>query len=70
MRTTISALAITGLESGITASVGVAVIPDDAGVSVTLFHAADRAFYAARNNGRDRIEVASGSVVPSAPALA
>ncbi len=68
--TTIAALAITGLESGITASIGVAVVPEDAGDSVTLFRAADRALYAAKNNGRNRIEVASGSADPSAPALA
>ncbi len=61
VRTTIAAIAIPGLESGITASGGVAVFPDDAGDSVTLFRAADRALYAAKNNGRNRIEVASGT---------
>ena len=64
VRTTIAAIAIPGLESGITASVGVAVVPDDAGDSVTLFRAADRALYAAKNNGRNRIEVASATAEP------
>jgi diguanylate cyclase (GGDEF)-like protein len=40
----------------VTASVGVAVLPDDAGDAVTLFRAADRALYSAKSNGRDRVE--------------
>jgi diguanylate cyclase (GGDEF)-like protein len=40
----------------ITASVGVAVLPDDAGDAVTLFRSADRALYLAKSNGRDRVE--------------
>jgi diguanylate cyclase (GGDEF)-like protein len=40
----------------ITASIGVAVIPDDAGDAPTLIRSADRALYSAKKNGRDRIE--------------
>ena len=40
----------------ITASVGVAVLPDDAGDAATLFRSADQALYLAKSNGRDRVE--------------
>jgi diguanylate cyclase (GGDEF)-like protein len=40
----------------ITASIGVAVLPDDAGDATTLVRSADRALYSAKKNGRDRVE--------------
>jgi diguanylate cyclase (GGDEF)-like protein len=40
----------------ITASIGVAVLPDDAGDAPTLIRSADRALYSAKKNGRDRVE--------------
>jgi diguanylate cyclase (GGDEF)-like protein len=40
----------------ITASIGVAVMPDDAGDAPTLIRSADRALYSAKKNGRDRVE--------------
>jgi diguanylate cyclase (GGDEF)-like protein len=49
----------------ITASIGIAVLPDDAGDAETLERAADRALYTAKNNGRDRIETAETSRPPS-----
>jgi diguanylate cyclase (GGDEF)-like protein len=51
----------------VTASVGVAVLPDDAGDSVALFRAADRALYAAKRNGRNRVESASAAIGPREP---
>jgi diguanylate cyclase (GGDEF)-like protein len=70
VRSTIAAISIPGIDAHITASVGVAVVPDDAGDSVTLFRAADRALYAAKNNGRNRIEVASGGTEAAVPVVA
>ncbi len=46
----------------ITASIGLAVLPDDAGEAVALVRAADRALYAAKRNGRDRVEVVVGEL--------
>ena len=51
----------------ITASLGVAVLPDDAGDSATLLRQADRGLYAAKANGRNRVEIADASgVMPTA----
>jgi diguanylate cyclase (GGDEF)-like protein len=59
VRAAIAAIRIPGVEQTITASAGVAVLPDDGGDSVTLFRAADRALYAAKHAGRDRVHVAA-----------
>lgn len=59
VRTAIAAIKITGVEQTITVSAGVAVLPDDGGDSVTLFRAADRALYAAKRAGRNRVHVAA-----------
>jgi diguanylate cyclase (GGDEF)-like protein len=56
VRHAIAAITLPGIDRPITASVGVAVLPDDAGDSVTLFRSADRALYAAKQNGRNRVE--------------
>jgi diguanylate cyclase (GGDEF)-like protein len=40
----------------VTASIGVAVLPDDAGDAPTLIRSADRALYTAKKNGRNRVE--------------
>ena len=42
----------------VTASAGVAVIPSDAKTAVELFAVADRALYAAKEGGRDRVVAA------------
>ena len=65
-------LAIAGIrqpnsDQTVTASVGVAILPDDAGDSVALFRAADRALYAAKRNGRNRVEAATAAIGPRAP---
>ena len=62
-------LAIAGIrhpnsDQTVTASVGVAIMPDDAGDSVALFRAADRALYAAKRNGRNRVESATSATGP------
>jgi diguanylate cyclase (GGDEF)-like protein len=53
-------------ESPISASIGVAVLPDHAHDRTSLEQAADRAVYTAKHNGRNRIETATdttGSVL-------
>jgi diguanylate cyclase (GGDEF)-like protein len=49
----------------ITASFGVAVMPDDAGEPELLLREADRALYSAKNAGRNRVETVS--TAPAAP---
>jgi diguanylate cyclase (GGDEF)-like protein len=44
---------------GLTASFGIATMPDDAVEPETLIRRADRALYAAKSHGRNRIEVAA-----------
>jgi diguanylate cyclase (GGDEF)-like protein len=56
----IAAVGVPGVEQAVSASVGVAVLPDHAGDASTLFRMADRALYVAKNNGRNRIETAAG----------
>ena len=59
LRAAIAEIALPGLDRQITASFGVAVIPDDAGNADALFRAADQALYAAKRAGRNRVETAS-----------
>jgi diguanylate cyclase (GGDEF)-like protein len=56
IRTTISHLVLPGLERAVTASFGVAVLPEDAYDADMLMRNADRALYTAKSNGRNRIE--------------
>lgn len=58
-RAAIAAISAPGIDRPITASVGVAVLPDHAGEATTLFRVADRALYAAKNQGRNRVETAA-----------
>lgn len=62
VRTAIAAINVPGVDRPITASIGVAILPDDGGDAVTLFRSADRALYAAKNAGRNRIETADGDM--------
>jgi diguanylate cyclase (GGDEF)-like protein len=59
LREAIAALAVTGIERQITASFGVAVLPEDAPEAQAILRAADRALYQAKANGRDRVELAA-----------
>jgi diguanylate cyclase (GGDEF)-like protein len=66
VRTAIAAIRITGIDRPITASCGVAALPEDAGDAVTLFRAADRALYGAKHAGRDRVHIADATSVEPA----
>ncbi|MEA2423714.1 MAG: hypothetical protein QOH13_124 [Thermoleophilaceae bacterium] len=57
LRAGIETLQIPGLERQITASFGVAILPLHAVTGEQLLRAADRALYAAKNAGRNRVEV-------------
>jgi len=58
LRRAVAAATVPGLDQAISASFGVAVFPDDAPDGQTLVRQADRALYAAKERGRDRVETA------------
>jgi diguanylate cyclase (GGDEF)-like protein len=49
----------------LTVSIGVATFPEDARAASALMEKADAALYAAKANGRDRVEVSSAGAAPS-----
>jgi len=57
LRIAISSTPIEGV-GGVTVSIGVAACPSHANTERSLYAASDRALYAAKNSGRDRVEVA------------
>jgi len=59
--TAIGEVRITRVQGDITLSIGVATMPDHALDGDALERAADRALYAAKNNGRNRVEVAASN---------
>src|SRR3954471_19679587 len=61
LRQAISRVEIPGA-GHVTASLGVASVPDDAVDPDTLLRRADRALYAAKEHGRDRVEQAAGAM--------
>ncbi len=59
LRAEISKLSVPGVSRDISASLGVATIPDHAGDGDQLTRSADRALYLAKTNGRNRVETAT-----------
>jgi diguanylate cyclase (GGDEF)-like protein len=71
LRRALHGIKVRGLDWPITASMGVATLPGDAGDIDALLRIADRALYAAKRGGRDRIESPSGRLdATDGPALA
>jgi diguanylate cyclase (GGDEF)-like protein len=68
LRTGIEALEIPDLDRRLSASFGVAVLPGDAMTGEQLLRAADRALYAAKNAGRNRVEVVHSGELGGQPA--
>lgn len=66
LRAAVAALAVSGVDRQITASFGVALHPDAALDADALLRAADRAMYAAKTGGRNRVEL--GTEADAAPA--
>jgi len=58
LRTAIAAITVPGVERPLSASLGIASMPQHAGDADQLTRCADRALYLAKTNGRNRIEVA------------
>jgi diguanylate cyclase (GGDEF)-like protein len=58
LRVAVASIRVPGIDRQISGSFGVAVLPDDAGEPDELFRTADRALYAAKHAGRNRVEVA------------
>lgn len=65
LRAAIATITVPGIDRRITASFGVAVMPDDAGEPELLLREADRALYSAKNAGRNRVETVSAAPTAS-----
>ncbi|MEK6274966.1 MAG: sensor domain-containing diguanylate cyclase [Actinomycetota bacterium] len=71
LRQVIAAVEVVGVSRPITATLGVAVLPDEAAEATLLVRAADRATYLGKSRGRNRVEtVAPDDSAPSALTLA
>jgi diguanylate cyclase (GGDEF)-like protein len=67
LRASVAALAPGGI--GVTVSIGVASLPEDASSAERLFDAADQALLQAKRAGRDRVVAAEAPATSRAPAL-
>jgi diguanylate cyclase (GGDEF)-like protein len=56
IRAAVSTITVPGVERSITASLGLSIYPEDAADAETLLRHADRALYAAKAGGRNRVE--------------
>jgi diguanylate cyclase (GGDEF)-like protein len=63
LRLSIAAIDVPGVSGPITASLGVAALPEDAVEPMFLLRAADRALYVAKARGRNRVELATADPV-------
>jgi diguanylate cyclase (GGDEF)-like protein len=71
VRAAVETIYLSSLDRKVTASVGVASLPEDCGDADTLIRAADRALYSAKGRGRNRVELfESGQDTVPAPAPA
>jgi diguanylate cyclase (GGDEF)-like protein len=62
LRKAIAGIGVGGGSRKVTASFGVAVLPDDAGDAEQVLRSADRALYTAKREGRDRVEAAAAEI--------
>jgi diguanylate cyclase (GGDEF)-like protein len=73
IRASVASVTVPGIDRAITASLGVAMLPDDAVDVTTLARNADRALYTAKANGRNCVETFSAlegpAFAPDAPVL-
>jgi diguanylate cyclase (GGDEF)-like protein len=58
LRAAIARVVVSGVDRAVTASFGVAAVPEHAGDASELLRQADRALYVAKHAGRDRVQVA------------
>jgi diguanylate cyclase (GGDEF)-like protein len=70
LRRDIAGIVLPELDRAITASLGVATLPDDGLDAATLVRATDRALYQAKADGRDRVVAAAHSERVSPPSTA
>jgi diguanylate cyclase (GGDEF)-like protein len=66
MRASFEGLEVPGVTAHVTASLGVATLPDHAGDGPALIRAADRALYSAKAAGRNRVAAALAAEEPVA----
>jgi diguanylate cyclase (GGDEF)-like protein len=67
LRQTIASVRVPGIDGRLSASFGVAVLPDHAGEVNQLLRCADRALYVAKANGRDRVEAFEAPLTGATP---